>query len=42
MFEDVDEVDGGNGVLLKEYANRRDMLKDFRSEGVGIRRRFQV
>ncbi len=42
VFEDEDDVDGSNDVLLKEYANRRDMLNDFRSTGVGIRRRLQA
>jgi len=42
VFEDLYEADESNGVLLKEYTNRQDMLKDYRSEGVGIRRRFQA
>ena len=55
VFEDEgeDEIDGSDGVLLKEYKSKRELMKDYESErwgssvqvgrkGVGLRHRSSV
>ena len=47
IFEDEDEIDGSDGVLLKEYKSQRELMKDYESEtwgskGVSLRHRSIV